>query len=477
MGNDNAKEVQELKDDFNKQNQDNLRKLEELKHAQALERERERNRQQLLETQMASLQDEKAQRKEMAKLLQGEQKQKELLAEQAFEARKQAEIQIQESRAAQERMESRTREMIHKINETNTSNMQKLVQTNNEAMFKLQEEAAQRNEELNKANQAQLVSLTKECNSQIEKQSRNHQEALEKIMEQADKECNKLQRVFERQLDAMEENLKQERDRSEKLLEMQKEMLQQFLSAQDQFRAYLEKKPEHPLQKPENLMVTIKEAREKFGIDVENFYNFAFAGHTKAGKSSIINAIRGLANKDPSAAKVDVTECLTPITYYTFPDEKLSHVRLYDIPGSGTMSHNSETYFADKGLCAFDCLIIMTQKTLCQEDITFARCALNYNQPVAFVRSQCDIDMDNKVKEEEIDEIDQEEINNHLDYLQKFYAREIKERAPDLHRVPCYFVSAPELRKLVNGKGKAFYQEAKLLEYIKLMSMYQRNIV
>jgi GTP-binding protein EngB required for normal cell division len=89
----------------------------------------------------------------------------------------------------------------------------------------------------------------------------------------------------------------------------------------------------------------MKVARDKLKIDVDNFHNFAFAGHVKAGKSSLINAIRGITKNHPNAAAVDITECTQEIKFYTFPDGKFPKVRFYDIPGSGTLRHESKNYY------------------------------------------------------------------------------------------------------------------------------------
>ena len=70
--------------------------------------------------------------------------------------------------------------------------------------------------------------------------------------------------------------------------------------------------------------------------------------------------------------------------------------------------------FRDKCLCAFDCLIICTQDTLGQEEIDFAIQSLKYNQPIAFVRSRCDIVLDNAKKCGDIKTINQEAVVNEL---------------------------------------------------------------
>lgn len=77
----------------------------------------------------------------------------------------------------------------------------------------------------------------------------------------------------------------------------------------------------------------------------KDHYNFGFAGHAKAGKSSLINAIRGIHSNEPGAAKVDVLECTGSVTSYEFPNGQFPNVRLYDIAGSGTLSHAFEDYY------------------------------------------------------------------------------------------------------------------------------------
>jgi putative ribosome biogenesis GTPase RsgA len=48
----------------------------------------------------------------------------------------------------------------------------------------------------------------------------------------------------------------------------------------------------------------IEGAREKAGMDVINHYNFGFSGESGVGKSSLINATRGVKESDPGAAQV-----------------------------------------------------------------------------------------------------------------------------------------------------------------------------
>jgi len=269
-----------------------------------------------------------------------------------------------------------------------------------------------------------------------------------------------------------------ERERNEKLMEMHEKMLGEFQTTQQKFFEYTQQKPEKPIYKPENVRETIENARRELGVDVVNFYNFAFAGQAKRGKSSLINAFRGMNKNDLGAAEVDVTECTQVVKFYTFPEDQMPFVRLYDIPGAGTLSHNAESYFNDKGLCAFDCLLIFVQATLSQDEIKFAQSALHYRQSVAFVRSRCDEDMQNKLLDEEIDAINQETVCEYVATMGRIFQKEIDTKVPELSNVPCYFVSSRALLKLMRGQEDGiFYQESKLLEYVMLQSKHSRNIV
>jgi hypothetical protein len=59
----------------------------------------------------------------------------------------------------------------------------------------------------------------------------------------------------------------------------------------------------------------------------------------------MINALRGLRDNEPGAAKVDSVECTSSIARYEC-DRQLVHVNLFDIPGSGTDKFPSAEYFA-----------------------------------------------------------------------------------------------------------------------------------
>ncbi|KAG9317837.1 hypothetical protein JVU11DRAFT_2063 [Chiua virens] len=107
------------------------------------------------------------------------------------------------------------------------------------------------------------------------------------------------------------------------------------------------------------------------------------------GKSSLVNAFRGLHGKDPRAAAAGVTETTLHLTRYadTNPD---SLFVWYDIPGAGTLKCPDWQYFNDQGLYVFDSIIVLSDNRLTMTDIAILTNARWFNIPTYIVRSKAD---------------------------------------------------------------------------------------
>ena len=93
----------------------------------------------------------------------------------------------------------------------------------------------------------------------------------------------------------------------------------------------------------------------------EDRLHFAVCGGSGSGKSSLINALRGLRNKDEGLAEVDVVECTAAMQRYPDLRERMPYSRIvwYDIPGAGTIKNTSWQYFNEQGLFIFDFIILV----------------------------------------------------------------------------------------------------------------------
>ena len=76
---------------------------------------------------------------------------------------------------------------------------------------------------------------------------------------------------------------------------------------------------------------------------------------------------------------------------YSMPGQPC--IKFWDMPGAGTNAHPAKTYFMDKALYAFDCVVVVISLRIGESDLDIVRQSLAQGLPVAFVRSKADVDM------------------------------------------------------------------------------------
>jgi GTP-binding protein EngB required for normal cell division len=117
------------------------------------------------------------------------------------------------------------------------------------------------------------------------------------------------------------------------------------------------------------------------------FIHIAVVGSAGAGKSSFINAVRGLSKNDPVAAHTGTTDT---VARYADPQQD-SRMIWYDVPGSGTPNVSDWQYFNDMGLYIFDCIIVLTDNRVLDSDLSILRACKPFKNIEAFiVRSKSD---------------------------------------------------------------------------------------
>lgn len=129
-----------------------------------------------------------------------------------------------------------------------------------------------------------------------------------------------------------------------------------------------------------------------------NCINIAVAGESGAGKSSFINAVRGLVNTDFEAAKTGFNETTLEITKYltSIAGAKLA---IFDIPGAGSMEISRLNYFKDQGLYIMNALVIIWSDRLTDTALEMMKSCLQLNVPFFLVRTKCDCQIFDKLME------------------------------------------------------------------------------
>ncbi|KAH7923648.1 hypothetical protein BV22DRAFT_1015004 [Leucogyrophana mollusca] len=130
----------------------------------------------------------------------------------------------------------------------------------------------------------------------------------------------------------------------------------------------------------------------------DDLFHFAIAGGVAGGKSSLINAFRGLRNRDCGAAPTGIPE--TTLTMARFPDSNLNYPCVwYDIHGAGTLRIPDWQYFNAQGFYLFDCIMVLFNYRFMMTDIAILTNARRFHIPTYIIQSKADQHIRNMVAE------------------------------------------------------------------------------
>ncbi|XP_030399387.1 interferon-inducible GTPase 5-like isoform X1 [Gopherus evgoodei] len=143
-----------------------------------------------------------------------------------------------------------------------------------------------------------------------------------------------------------------------------------------------------------NLNEAAANAKEALEMADKITVNIAVTGKTGSGKSSFVNAIRGLEDTDKGASETGVNETTMEPTAYPHPT--YPNVTIWDLPGIGAPKFEPDTYLKQVQFSRYDFFIIISCTRFTSDDIQLTQEIQRLGKKFYFVRSKVDQDLTNE---------------------------------------------------------------------------------
>lgn len=130
--------------------------------------------------------------------------------------------------------------------------------------------------------------------------------------------------------------------------------------------------------------------------------NIGVTGESGSGKSTFVNAFRGLGDEEDGSAKTGVVETTTEPEVYLHP--KYKNVKVWDLPGIGTPNFKADEYLERVEFKRYDFFIIIASDRFRECHTQLAKEITRMGKTFYFVRSKIDSVIDAEKRKKSFDQ-------------------------------------------------------------------------
>ncbi|KAF9038175.1 interferon-inducible GTPase-domain-containing protein [Panaeolus papilionaceus] len=330
------------------------------------------------------------------------------------------------------------------------------------------EEALREAQERMRTEEAETRRQVEEEMRRLADQARRQEEEARRREEEARRREGEAQRLAAESMRREEEAKRQAEEATERVEEAKRRAEEAVRQAQEAQRQAEERWMQGipPEFRPTEELK--QHFRQRYAIQDDKI-NIAIVGESGMGKSSLLNALRGLRPRDPGAARCGFNE--TTRTVRGYPDLRNPNFVWYDVPGANTPNVQGWQYFRDQGLFVFDVMVIVFADRFTQTAGTLIGNANRCYIPAFLVRTKADQLIRNLKNDDDGDEplSDQEARQIVIDQTRLMVSDNLD--TLKLPRQMVYIVSKPAMLAWVNDQNiTKVIDESRFLDDILMMT-------